>query len=485
MKKRSAKRRSGFTLMEILVATLILAEILIGVLILFDNSNRLARSQVNVAEVQQSLRVAQQELIRSAEMAGRGGLPMTLLDPTVIAAPGATYATIGAFPKGLAVAIANNVADGTMIGGDLVLTGSDVLTVRGVITTPIYYLEPPLDIKGWDGGTGGVIEIPSRVRTDLPQDIQPLIDHLAAAVTPGRPEAFIVRDTYNPNAYAIIGFDFDSGENVLIPGACERYASPPPPPPPPGPPLPPPTSTTCIKVAVSYEAANEGDEYSWLTRGTILKPGLGGMTLETPSSPPYDEIEVPRQIGSIGLLEEYQYFVRAEWEIPNDTTSRLRPVLSRARMLPGTTTVIDRVDIADNVLDLQIAVGIDTHLRQPVVPDPEYGRITETYDENDEVLFNSPQDSESTGEPRNPSVPGSVVGSWFDPRVEYHFLRINVVVQSDRADQTYNPATYKLGRIEDFDRGQPFDMDGNTYDLNQGPFRRRLLQTVVELRNLM
>ncbi|NJL26420.1 MAG: hypothetical protein HC897_00405 [Thermoanaerobaculia bacterium] len=474
MKKRIAKRRSGFSLIEVLVATLILAEILIGVLILFDNSNRLARSQVNLAEIQQSLRVAQQELIHSTEMAGRGGMPITLLKPALVNLPtGALYGTVGAFPNGLAVAIDNNVADNTMVGTDLVVTGSDILTVRGVISNPVYFLEPPLDISSWAGGNGGEIEIPDRVRIDLPQDIQPLVDLLTQARSVNRPEAFIVRDTYNPNAYAVIGFNTDSIENVLVPRTCVRYVSPANPP------------VTCINVAVSYAAEDNGTPYSRLTRGTILEKDLGGMTLVTPESGVNDTIELPRQIGSIGLLEEYKYFVRAEWEVPGDDTTRLRPVLSRARMLPGTNTVVDRVDISDNVLDLQIAAGIDTHQRQALIPDPEYGRITETFDENDEVLFNAPRDTESSGEPRNPNVLGSVVGSWFDPRVEYHFLRLNVVVQSDRADQTYNRAAYQLGRIEDYDRGQSFQLDGKTYNLNDGPFRRRVLQTVVELRNLM
>lgn len=474
MKKQRSRQQGAFTLLEVLVTMLILAEILVGVLILFDNSNRLARSQVNIAEVQQSLRVAQQEIIRAVEMAGRGGLPMTLLDPSVIDPPtGATYATVGAFPNGLALAVTNNVADGTEIGDDLVLTGSDVLTVRGVLTTPVYYLEPPLDISSWDGETGGTIEIPNTVRGDVPQDLQPLVEHLTAAATALRPEALIVRDTYNPNAYAIIGLDFDSSDNKLAPGTCTRFSSPG------GRP------TSCIDTVVSYKAEDKGEAYSWLTRGTILRPNLGSITLETPSADPYDTIALPRQIGSIGLLEEYRYFVRAEWEVPGDASTRLRPVLSRARMLPGTTTVIDRVDIADNVLDLQLAVGIDTHIRQSLLPDPDYGRITETFNENDEVLFNAARDTEDTGEPRAPSVPGSTIASWFDPTVEYHFLRVNVVVQSDRADQNYNPAAYRLGMIEDFDRGQPFDLDGNNYDFNQGPFRRRLLQTVVELRNLM
>ena len=100
---------------------------------------------------------------------------------------------------------------------------------------------------------------------------------------------------------------------------------------------------------------------------------------------------------SIGLLEEYRFFVRAEYEVPGDTDTRLTPVLSRASFLPGTTTRIDRVDIADNVIDLQIAVGIDTDLPGTA----GYGEIAENTLASwaaDEVLFNEAGDADSDGD---------------------------------------------------------------------------------------
>ena len=59
-------------------------------------------------------------------MAGRGGLPL------------------GNLPDGAAVAVANNVADGTHVGDATtpeVVPGSDVLTVRGVFSSPIYQIK--------------------------------------------------------------------------------------------------------------------------------------------------------------------------------------------------------------------------------------------------------------------------------------------------------------------------------------------------------
>ena len=49
-------RQAGFSLVELLVALAILVLILVGVLQLFDMHSRIARTQTNVADMQQSLR---------------------------------------------------------------------------------------------------------------------------------------------------------------------------------------------------------------------------------------------------------------------------------------------------------------------------------------------------------------------------------------------------------------------------------------------
>ena len=50
---------AGFTLVELLVSMLVLVLVLVGVLELFDLNNKLARSQMQLAGMQQSIRISQ------------------------------------------------------------------------------------------------------------------------------------------------------------------------------------------------------------------------------------------------------------------------------------------------------------------------------------------------------------------------------------------------------------------------------------------
>ena len=71
------------------------------------------------------------------------------------------------------------------------------------------------------------------------------------------------------------------------------------------------------------------------------------------------------------MLEEYRYYVRREYAISGDKTSDLAPKLSRARVYLGTQAVWDdqeenwQADVADNVFDFQVALGLDTPAKDP------------------------------------------------------------------------------------------------------------------------
>ncbi len=492
-------RQAGFSLVELLVSMVIMVEVLIGLLIIFDSSSRLARAQTHLAELQQSLRVGQAEIVRFTRMAGLGGLPITMLNlPS--GQPDASapiYDTFGTFPKtGYAVSLLNNVDEATIVGvvdsmaanqgTDIVLPGSDVLILRGVLSTPMYYLDPPLDVSAWitaDVFSGKVI-LPERSRVsgrtywDYPQEISELSDRLKAAKTAAQPLAIMMRDTLNPNAYVIAAFDHNTTTtNELDLAACPNidvHSA---------------TAAEDIPQCISFNVTLDPDQdpslgpgagYADMTTGTILRPGAGGTTLTVDAGPPAVEIEMPSNIGSIGLVEEYRLFVRAEWEVPGDNTTRLTPVLSRARFLPGTNTVLDRVDIADNVLDLQIAVGADADARGTV----GHGEIQDDGDDTDEILFNAVDDTTSTLTTNYSSPQGTAsLQTWYDTALEFHYLRINTLVQARFPD--LNHRAPEIQPIEDYDRGADFTVAGATYSFSDEiRYRRRWLQTVVELRNL-
>src|SRR4029078_5796271 len=71
-----SRGQRGFTLVEDTVSPIVTFVVLLGVLALFDFSNRLTRVQTNISDMQQSLPVAQPDSVRLIRMAGRGGLPV-------------------------------------------------------------------------------------------------------------------------------------------------------------------------------------------------------------------------------------------------------------------------------------------------------------------------------------------------------------------------------------------------------------------------
>ncbi|MCG8459482.1 MAG: prepilin-type N-terminal cleavage/methylation domain-containing protein, partial [Holophagales bacterium] len=145
--------RRAFSLTEMLVVLLIVGILLGGLLTLFSRSTYIARTQSDLAVLQQSLRVAHGELSRYLRMAGSGGLPISW--NTIPTGVTIDYTHVGSYPNGFAVRVENNVAEGTTIGGLPVVPGTDVLTVRGVFSTPVYYLGDGVNVGAMI--TGGQI----------------------------------------------------------------------------------------------------------------------------------------------------------------------------------------------------------------------------------------------------------------------------------------------------------------------------------------
>ena len=70
-------RQRGFSLVEVMVATAILVIVLVGILTLYDRTNRVFKSGNEAAEMQQNLRIAYERMVSDVRMAGfdykRGG----------------------------------------------------------------------------------------------------------------------------------------------------------------------------------------------------------------------------------------------------------------------------------------------------------------------------------------------------------------------------------------------------------------------------
>lgn len=151
-------RQAGFTLIELLVSLAVTAVLILGVLATFDLSSRVNRVQMSVADLQQSMRIAQNEVVKLTRMAGRGG----------------------GLPASQAVLLTNNVSSGTKLVSTVaeseILEGTDVVRVRGVISGSVYQVEY-LDgnvFKKPDGvGNGGSVVVLEKA-AGVPQNLADL-----------------------------------------------------------------------------------------------------------------------------------------------------------------------------------------------------------------------------------------------------------------------------------------------------------------------
>jgi hypothetical protein len=175
--------------------------------------------------------------------------------------------------------------------------------------------------------------------------------------------------------------------------------------------------------------------------------------------------------ATLGVLEEYRYYIRQD-ATPNALGDPVRR-LSRARMYPGTETPYYnnstnlQVDVADNLVELQVALGVDTN-GDGLITEGGTGSPPSTLPPTttDEWIYNV------AGDPTFPLTP---LPQPPPPLLE---VRINTIAITGNPDPQYQGP--KLTRVED-----------HTYVATDFPntfhgrcYRHRLLTTVVGLRNL-
>ena len=465
--------KQAFSLLELLMVMAVLSILLTGISMIFIETSRVARVQTQQAALQQNQRAVHQEIMRMTRMAGVGGLPITWVGDKSTLTPSAT--TVGSFPDGFAIGVGNNTGSGTQVGANYVLPGSDVLTIRGAFTTPVYYLKEPADLEG--AVSGGEIEdfyveVASQAgEMELP--LTPLIEKVQEAIDDSIPMPFILRDLSNPDAYVIM--EFDSATTNLTEYNCSQATTPA------GWPS---TSnqdgvTYCIRIGLQFKKTSGYiQSYGNLSMGTGLDVNSGSVQVDMPGGSTKTTLEIPKQVGSIGVLEEYKYYLKPGFQIPGDDTSRFSPILTRSELRPGTTVVLDEVEIARDIIDFQLAVGIDSN---STIGESGFNTITDDGSNNDEVLFNSSQDTLVS--------PAVLVSSGINPPayynhvLDFHFLRVTTV--SQLAQATQGQWVPQLNTFEDHDLTQSKTVDGYTYNFNlERNVPRTYHQTIIELRNL-
>ncbi|MFP5288830.1 MAG: PilW family protein [Thermoanaerobaculia bacterium] len=414
--------QAGFSLIEVLVSLLASSILLVAVLTTLNFNSRVARVQGHMADLQQSLRISQYDITRMVRMAGRGGL--LLSDPTV--AP---------IPNGIAIGIRDNVDEGEVLADgvpeSLVLAGTDVLTVRGVFSAPRYQVNPSdsaVMTLNPAAGTGR-ITINSPNFKGFQQDLQPLRDVIAKGI----PDALLIVSALDDSIYTVV---------QVLPGASAA-----------GP--------NSVTIAFQFNNSELANAYQRLSPGGVFPAAL-------------------QNVIHVGLLGEYRFYVREE-RAANDVRDNLAPKLSRGRFFPGTDIPYANIDgeavldVADNVMDLQVALGFDSSNRGFRLQDDnnigEDDQIVETADgADDDWLFNGERDNAA-----------DAVWQAAAPAPTLQYVRITTLARTDRRDPNPSYEAPPLPeRLENtgYDAGHPLNAP------EERGFRWRSLQTVIDLRNL-
>lgn len=427
----SPRRAAGFTVIELTISMLVLTIVLLGMLSLFDFANRLSGVQTNVADMQQSLRVTQQDVIRTVRMAGRGPIPLAQA------------------PVGIAAAVWDQAPVDTRIGGagtPLVVPGTDILTVRGVIGSSVYQVNAALDaafeIKKDAGGFTGKVIVQDRTPTSIPQDLTALRDAvLSGQEDPGKPrERLVLVASQNAEIWVVAALDPAN------------------------------STVTATQAELAFTAVPAGDDPVYFDMPSL--------------SPRVTDVEKDiTSVAFVGILEEHRFYVRQIFDVAPNGTQDVAHRFSRARVFPGTDRpwrgrdddagiadpdhVSWSMDVADNIMDLQVALGFDAPQGGGRIVDDgnDVGnddRIFESADgTNDDWLFNDTQAV-------NPAA-------WANQQL--YFIRLSTLARTDRRDSGYQAP--ELVRLENH------DLTTSRFNTRTDRmFRYRPLETLIDMRNL-
>ncbi len=438
----------GFTLIEAMLSLAITVLLLVAILALFDFTNRLSRVQLQLADMQQEQRTAQGELARYVRMAGSGGLPTEI-------APITTAPTVAGhpLPDGARIALrANNVVANTRIGdatSPLVYPGTDILTVRGTINTPVFFINYATPNIYQMFTAGGVATTdPTQARRVTIQvckitaqaGLQQTLTDLTDAIAAGRQEAILIRSNLQDSIFGVAALDpanSSTSSANCTPGD--------------------PTGGITLSLLVGSKGAAGSREDAYAD----LSPAPRGGRL----------MAALTNAATVAIVEEYRFYVRQEYVNPADNTSTPSPRLARARVYPNTDAPWNAsatnlsVDIAENIIDLQVALGIDEDQDDIVIDDPA--------SECGNEWIGDGVGTESSN-PLNPRVIGTC--KWDGRNLFY--VRVSTLARTDRSDPIYTAPM--IGQIED--HAYPSTATGeNSDDLRHR--RRRLLQTLIVVRN--
>ncbi len=433
-----APRSAGFSLVELLVGLAVTSMLLLAIVGVFDAGSKVARVETQVSDMQQSLRAAHRQITRFVHMAGRGGLALALPNVPVFQGPALTVrnaAGVGADNGEIAVGFVDT---------PFAVDGSDILIARGVFSSQVYQVETliPADFTLLNAGvptddpamaTDGRVVIRDLTNTGVAQDLMPLND----SITGNIPEALVLVSQMDEGIVAVVELDT---ANTVVAGDQ-------------------------ITIAFKVQGMTHPEYRNLYNSGGGIQPVLpAGLT----------------SVAHVGILEEYRFYVRKPPPpvppAPPETSK-----LSLARMFPGTeipylsALANAGVDLADNVLDMQVGLAFDSALGPAATDqngdgevDEQDMEIHESIDgEDDDWLFNTDQDS-------------ILLAPWNGtaPQPELYYVRLSLLARTQRRER--NHQALELAGYEDVQALRV--LAWNTFE--ERMYRRRFQQTIIELRNL-
>jgi Tfp pilus assembly protein PilV len=418
---RGPRRRgeAGFTVIEVVIALFVLAVVLVAMLALFDATNKIARAQIHIADMQQSLRIGHDTLVRMTRMAARGWV---LNNPNWK-------------PEDMVQVVDNAGAavyvDGSTTAELKVLPGTDVLRIRGVIEGSMFETVSSGVMPGCGeqagggfstspGGGGGGGPYVVNTGCQLPSGDLAFAPYGPSGVQQDLEQLERARDAGNDFRLLVVT---NEGEVGTVDGTVADIDK---------------TGSTINSVGMDFDPA-------------------------TSTAPWITDLE-HHPVAMVGIVEEYALYIRE---------NNGQPRLSMARFKPGTNlpygglAVNLRQDIADDVLDLQVALGIDSYT------DTNGDTFITEADKGDGLV--------AADEWYYAGVAGVGAPPVFGVGGDLQLVRISTLARTQGRDFQY--VAPPIVRIENHTYAEPATPLA-AIDIVARSHHRRVLQTTINVRNM-
>lgn len=438
---------SGFTLVEMIVVTLLLMIAMLGLLAVFDASARINKSETDVADAQGSVRYGIYQMSKVIRMSGAGGLFVT---QAVLNAPAPT-ANLPGITIGSATGY-DNVTGASVTrwsGAPVpVRDGTDMLEIRGVIQSPLL----GFDLKG---GCAGCTSSNDVVTDPIVGD--PLIGQHMNNQATNRPQ-FAAIDTYTAGAVTEPMFVIVSASNADLhpgcsdpnPGGAQRFP----------------------QLLYNVGLLTNKTQMVLTNTGTFPSVDFGNTRAQafnselpaTGGNPPQSITNVRRA----GVLDDFIFFIGTD---PVADPTGLHPFLAQG-IRRGDKFEVSR--LAEDVEDMQVAYGIDANDDGSVTRDIACSAIT--------ALDPDPNYSTKAGcDEWRPNVNGEappVATDFIRPGTpDTHCPRLHAVWVSLLAKARDSDPTYRAPAASGY------HIMNSTATPITGRFRRRVQNMRVNLRN--